>query len=335
MPLTLKDLPPGSHALVVKGEGGGRFEQQVVLAANDVSVVTATLQGSGAPREKPSAGSGTGRFLLQLAGEGATVFIDGAQLDDGSWKDPIPLRAGAPHEFRITKPKFEEQRFTVTLQPGEDQKKVIDLRPLVGHLEIASDPSGADVNVNGKSAGKTPVKIDDVDVGKDARVTVRLRGYASVTKYVSFERESHQSLDLKLVAAQVGKEDEEGRKASDEERRHSEKERSQHEKTEREKSAAAEKGDKEKGIDAVGESKASAAGSGESGFLVANTQPWAKVLIDGKDTGKTTPIAPRSKIPLKPGKHVVTFVANGKKYNFDVQIKPGEDFRLIRQLDQP
>ena len=62
---------------------------------------------------------------------------------------------------------------------------------------------------------------------------------------------------------------------------------------------------------------------GESGYLVANTQPWAKVIIDGKDTGKTTPIAPRSKIALKPGKHVVTFVANGKKFNFDVVIKPG------------
>jgi hypothetical protein len=86
---------------------------------------------------------------------------------------------------------------------------------------------------------------------------------------------------------------------------------------------------------AVSEVKNAVANPGDSGFLVANTQPWAKVYIDGKDTGKTTPIAPRSKIPLKPGKHVVTFVANGKRYNFDVMIKPGEDFRLIRQLDQP
>ena len=77
---------------------------------------------------------------------------------------------------------------------------------------------------------------------------------------------------------------------------------------------------------------AGAAELAESGYLVANTQPWAKVIIDGKDTGKTTPIAPRSKIALKPGKHVVTFVANGKKFNFDVVIKPAEDTRLIKQL---
>jgi len=77
---------------------------------------------------------------------------------------------------------------------------------------------------------------------------------------------------------------------------------------------------------------AATANTKEPGFLVANTQPWAKVIIDGKDTGKTTPIAPRSKIALKPGKHVVTFVANGKKFNFDVVIKPAEDTRLIKQL---
>ena len=52
----------------------------------------------------------------------------------------------------------------------------------------------------------------------------------------------------------------------------------------------------------------------KSGYLVANTVPWAKVLVDGKDTGKTTPVAPRQKIPLKPGRHKVTFVVDSKEY---------------------
>jgi len=28
----------------------------------------------------------------------------------------------------------------------------------------------------------------------------------------------------------------------------------------------------------------------------------------------------------------VTFVVSGKKYNFDVSVKPGEEVRLIKQL---
>ena len=40
-----------------------------------------------------------------------------------------------------------------------------------------------------------------------------------------------------------------------------------------------------------------APGSDKEGYLIANSQPYAKVLVDGKDTGKLTPIAPRDHIP--------------------------------------
>ena len=55
-------------------------------------------------------------------------------------------------------------------------------------------------------------------------------------------------------------------------------------------------------------------------------------FIDGKDTGKTTPIPPRSRIVLRPGKHVVGFVVANRKYNFNVLIRPGEETRLLEQL---
>ena len=51
---------------------------------------------------------------------------------------------------------------------------------------------------------------------------------------------------------------------------------------------------------------------------VESTPEGAKILVDGKDTGKTTPVAPRSKIPLKPGRHKITFVVDGKKFNYRV-----------------
>jgi len=71
------------------------------------------------------------------------------------------------------------------------------------------------------------------------------------------------------------------------------------------------------------------------GYLVANTMPWgAKVLVDGKDTGQLTPVMPRKKIPLKPGRHKVTFVLAGKKHNFSISVQPGKTSRLIKKLPQ-
>ena len=71
------------------------------------------------------------------------------------------------------------------------------------------------------------------------------------------------------------------------------------------------------------------------GYLVANTMPWgAKVLVNGRDTGKTTPVAPRSKIPLKPGRYKVTFVLAGKKHSYPVSVTAGKTARLIKKLPQ-
>lgn len=68
------------------------------------------------------------------------------------------------------------------------------------------------------------------------------------------------------------------------------------------------------------------------GYLVAWTTPWARVFIDGRDTGKMTPIAPRAKIALKPGKHRVTFVVGTQRFHYPIVVSPGETFKLRETL---
>ncbi len=322
--LTLRDLKAGHHQVEVKAAAGS-FDQPVTIVANDVSVVAAAIKVA-EPADNPNA---TGRFKIELAGDGATVWIDGAQLEEGAWKEQIPLRAGKPHEFKITKAGMEDVKFSVTLKNGEEQSRAVTFVPATGHIEVNTDPSGADVSVNGKPAGTTPLKLDDLDIAKETRVTIRKSGYSAITKYVSFKQDNHQVFSLKLMtstgsaspddAPMVAVSDKPAAPAAEKHAPPADDDDLAPTKPARPVQAAA--------------SDDKGGSANDPGFLVANTQPWAKVLIDNKDTGKTTPIAPRSKIPLKPGKHLVTFVANGKKYDFDVQIKSGEDYRLIRQLD--
>jgi hypothetical protein len=68
------------------------------------------------------------------------------------------------------------------------------------------------------------------------------------------------------------------------------------------------------------------------GYLLADTTPPARVLVDGKDTGLTTPVTARDKIPLAPGKHAVTFVVGAEQFKTDVTIEPGKDKNLRRDL---
>jgi len=68
------------------------------------------------------------------------------------------------------------------------------------------------------------------------------------------------------------------------------------------------------------------------GRLIASTIPWAYVWVDGKKTGRSTPISESNPIRLSPGKHKITFEKDGQKFNFSVTIKPGETTSLVKRL---
>jgi serine/threonine protein kinase len=70
----------------------------------------------------------------------------------------------------------------------------------------------------------------------------------------------------------------------------------------------------------------------EHGFLVVTSTPWARVWVDGRDTGKMTPITERAKIPVAAGKHTVTFFLGDQKFSYTVMVEPGQDYVLSKQL---
>jgi hypothetical protein len=74
------------------------------------------------------------------------------------------------------------------------------------------------------------------------------------------------------------------------------------------------------------------AGGAPNTYLIANTTPWARVWIDGRDTGRNTPIAKRSAIVLKPGKHSVWFVVGAQKFKRSIVVSAGETAKLIEDL---
>jgi hypothetical protein len=81
-----------------------------------------------------------------------------------------------------------------------------------------------------------------------------------------------------------------------------------------------------------GDDSASEDPADEYGYFTAFTKPWARVLIDDKDTGKMTPISPDSRIKLVPGRHKVTFVVGEERHDFLVKISRGKVKNLVKDL---
>lgn len=304
--LTVKNLRVGPHRLLLRGESGS-FDETVNVPAGNPAVVAATLRGA----ESAVGGGKSGVLKILLKERGAQIFIDGAQtLVVGD--SPIVLEAGVPHELRIALSGHEDVRETLLLKPGETIVRAPALQPAKGHLRVETVPPGAEVRVDGKSIGRSPVTVGGLDAKRAVSIDVQKSGYLPVKRMVDFVAGAQQKVELVLVAVTFGAAKVQADSSPKRTRR---------------------KVDDELPRLIVPADDAPAAGSSqELGHLIALTQPWARVLVDGKDTGKTTPIAGRAKLPLSPGFHIITFETDGKSYDFAINIKPGQDYRLERQL---
>jgi hypothetical protein len=69
----------------------------------------------------------------------------------------------------------------------------------------------------------------------------------------------------------------------------------------------------------------------DEGFLHVESKPVASILVDGEDTGLKTPIRGHA-LPLKPGRHKITFVVAGERFTYPVVIKAGETTRMSKDL---
>ncbi|MCB9660086.1 MAG: protein kinase [Sandaracinaceae bacterium] len=68
------------------------------------------------------------------------------------------------------------------------------------------------------------------------------------------------------------------------------------------------------------------------GLLVLTTVPWAHVHLDGRPTGRRTPIPD---LQVSPGRHLLRLVADdGRSIEEEIFVRPGESLRIVRRFEQ-
>lgn len=304
----IKDLTRGKHLMLVRADDG---EAQLPFElASELMQLAVPLSAAGSSPQTATTPTGTGvaqgsgTLRLKLPPDGALVSINGKLVADKEVQKGILVPAGVPNDVKVSKAGKREERFTVTLSPGQEFERAIELKDGRGRLSIITRPPGAEVQINGRVYGKAPLTIDDLDPSKPARVTIKRRG-GMLTRVISFDAALEQTLDIDLSSGKERGGDERGGSSSS----------------------------SSSSTTSSAPAQAPTASGGGEGFLIANTHPWAKVFIDSKDTGKTTPIGPRDRITLKSGKHVVTFVTSDKRVSVEVNIKSGEETKLVKDLN--
>ena len=159
--------------------------QQNPAPADDLSVL--------APLQLPTA-------LGVRVGEGlsrAEVFVDGM-----SWGfAPIAPKeiSPGPHRVVVKRPGFAEFSKTVQLRPGKKLQLSAELEPVSGVLAVKTTPEGADVLIDGKTVGRTPVADLLLPPGS-YELRVRHLGFMDDVSRIAVRAGRDYPIDLALVA---------------------------------------------------------------------------------------------------------------------------------------
>ena len=185
-PVTLFDLAPGRHHL--KYRLAGYVERDRFFNTQDAQGTY--LEKNEVLEEE------RGLLLLKTDPEGCDIQIDGVSVG----RTPrlithLPVKG--TYNVRLRKTGYQDQTISVKF---EGRKPLVREEKLVlasGTIEIMSEPSGAEVTVNGIVKGVTPLRVTEVPRGR-ATVRFRLDGFAEEVRELAINAGDVQTLPIVL-----------------------------------------------------------------------------------------------------------------------------------------
>lgn len=170
-PKRIDFIPVGSHTVRLSKDGYKDHVQQVWIEANRVTTVSVSLIAE------------TTRYKLTINSNpsGAWTYVDG--IPRGTTPTYVYVTPGY-HEIKLQLQGYLD--YEETIYVTRDMLLNINLQTAEGALVVFSEPSGADVYIDGRYYGRTPITIQRIPVGRKI-VTLKMSGYADWSEDVLIE----------------------------------------------------------------------------------------------------------------------------------------------------
>jgi hypothetical protein len=109
---------------------------------------------------------------------GAAIALDGKGTGLVTPAVVEDVSLAEPHDVALSGDRVRPVTLHLAATPGRLVARVhADLATSFGDLRVESDPPGADVRLDGRPAGRTPVTIPEVRLGERHRVDLTLAGH--------------------------------------------------------------------------------------------------------------------------------------------------------------
>ena len=167
-PCTIEGLSSGRHKVNIVAPRFVSFSREVEIADGQQAELVATLDA---------------RFAEVTINTlpGATITINGQVKGKGSYREEL---VEGIYDIDVSLANHRSVTRQIEVVAKQSQNLTIEPTPIYGSLDVITEPIFANVTINGKSYGDTPLSVEKMLIG-DYEVVISKDGYNNVTKHVT------------------------------------------------------------------------------------------------------------------------------------------------------
>ena len=136
------------------------------------------------------------------ASDGAEIYVNGKRVGEGRWSGEL---ISGTYIFEARKSGHRTQTLSkeITSTPTSQSYTLPACTPIYGGVDIISTPIMADIAIDGKTVGRTPLKLDNILAGAHT-VTISKGGYKSHTQSITVAEDKETTLSVTLIKQEIG-----------------------------------------------------------------------------------------------------------------------------------
>lgn len=180
-PCTIQEVASGQHTVSVQMEKYAPMQQNVVVEDGKTTQVDATLNARFA------------KITIQSI-DGVQIYCNGEKVGTTQYSDNMmegfyDLEVRLEHHQTVTK--------QIQVVAGQPQELTLNPIPIYGSLDVISTPYDANVEIDGKVYGKTPITVEQLLEGEH-QVSVSKDGYIKETIPVDITDKETANITISL-----------------------------------------------------------------------------------------------------------------------------------------
>lgn len=183
-PLFLTGIPPGQHLVQAEKDGFEPAFETISLSDAETRVLPFNLRPQ------------NGILLLVSDPPGCDVRENGISI--GQTPLLTDALASGEHRLSVSASGYRTKEIRIALNGRTPLRQTVQLQSDSGTLDVTSQPSGAEVRVNGIPRGRTPCRVTRIAGGR-ATVEISAEGFQRYTRDISLSPGEVQALNAPLA----------------------------------------------------------------------------------------------------------------------------------------